>query len=277
MKRSSLIILTAIITVMALSSFTYKKTIIPLGNDKGIPFFKDQMDYYVDGFDIDKDGKFYILGGLPATLVCFNNNILQFHKKYTEFHSGQLYIYNDKLYLFDAKYRKSNIFVLNKTDGTIEKECKNISNNGINSFLFRDSSLIVEVFDDNINLNKQLPLSYMVFDLNGKYLKHTNNIYNVPAIVNPSKKSMQYLGLWMNNFIYWDYDVDRKQYIFILKNEYGKIISSKSIDEKVFGKSFYGNPIEHKKIRNGNIYILTHDYKNAIITEISINDLFSAN
>jgi len=257
------------------SSFTYKQVKIPLNNDNGVPFYKDEYDYYVDGFDIDKNGNFYFLGGDNAILACFTGENLKFRKMFTEFKSNQIYLLDDKIYLFDYMFEKNNLFSLDRNNGNIISRNQNIVKNRVNTFLFRDTSLIVELFNNQKSIDMATERGIILFSLTGKFLKQVNNIYNLPSNLNPKSREVQFLGQWNDAYVYWDYDLDNRLYKFILRNKKGEIIATQNIDEKVFGKSFYGNPIEHKKMRNDSIYILGHDEKNAIITELPLKELFN--
>lgn len=255
----------------------YKQIRIPLDMNKGVPVTIDNIDFYIDGFEIDEEGNFYFLDGEPATLVCFSETTQIYRKEYKEFKSSTIYILHNKLYIFDYKYEKNNLFVLNKTDGAVESSYNKIIKNRVNSFLFRDTCLVMEVFDNKKNIDMTTKMGFVIFDLKGKYIKQANNRYNIPNALYPQEfenNTTEFMGLWGSSFLYWDYNVDTRQYIFTVRDKAGKILSSKNIDEKVFGESFYGNPSEHRRLRNGNVYVLGHDNRNAIITILSLTDLF---
>jgi hypothetical protein len=254
----------------------YKQIKIPLDNEKGVPFYySEDVDYLIDGFEVDEKGNFYFLGGENAILACFKDNSPIFRKRYTEFMSNQIYAFNDKLYVFDSYYNKNNLFILDKNNGTILNNYPLIIRNSVNSFLFRDTTLIMEVFDNKKKIDMSTQLGFALFSLTGKFIKQINNPYNLSDILNPKSRTVQFLGQWENSFIYWDYNLDKRLYKFSLKNIEGKIIATQNIDEKIFGKSFYGNPIEHKKLRNGNIYILSRDGNDAVITILPLKELFN--
>jgi len=54
----------------------------------------------------------------------------------------------------------------------------------------------------------------------------------------------------------------------------GHTVLSKPINSVLFGKSFIDTPNEFVKLRNGYVYIVGFKGKNALITKISIKDLF---
>ena len=273
--KLSFYVLIMIVIAFCTSSFTYKQVKIPLNNDNGVPFYKDELAYYIDGFDIDKNGNFYFLAGENAILACFTGENLKFRKTFTEFESNQIYLLDDKIYLFDDMFNKNNLFCLDRNNGNIISRNQNILKNSVNSFLFRDTSLIMEIFNNQKSIDMSTELGIVLFSLTGKFIKQVNNVYNLPSNLNPKSYDVQYLGQWNDDYVYWDYDLDNRLYKFILRNKKGEIIATQNIDKKVFGKSFYGNPIEHKKLRNGSIYILGHDEKEVIITELPLKELFN--
>jgi len=273
LKLNSLFHVSILITMaFCTASFTYKQVRIPLNNDNGVPFYKDEYDYYVDGFDIDINGNFYFLGGDNAIIACFNGENLKFRKKYTEFKSNQIYLLDDKIYLFDYMFEQNNLFILNRDNGNIISRNQNIVKNRVNTYLFRDTSLIVELFNNQKGIDMATEMGYVLFSLSGQFIKKVNNIYNLPKFL--INEDEEFLGKWEDSYVFWDYDLDKRLYKFILRNKKGEIVATQNFDEKVFGKSFYGSPIEHKKLRNDNIYILGHDDKDAIITELPLKELF---
>ena len=273
--KLSFYVLIMIVIAFCTSSFTYKQVKIPLNNDNGVPFYKDELAYYIDGFDIDKNGNFYFLAGENAILACFTGENLKFRKTFTEFESNQIYLLDDKIYLFDDMFNKNNLFCLDRNNGNIISRNQNILKNSVNSFLFRDTSLIMKIFNNQKTIDMSTELGIVLFSLTGKFIKQVNNVYNLPSNLNPKCCNVQFLGQWNDDYVYWDYDLDNRLCKFILRNKKGEIIVTKNIDEKVFGVPFYGNPIEHRKLRNGSIYILGRDKKEVIITELPLKELFN--
>jgi len=268
-----------LIVVAFTSNDDYKQIRIPLGNESGVPLYKQDIFYFVNGFDVDEKGYYYFLGGENAILACFKGNELVYRKKYDELKANQINILDDKLYLFDFKDEKNNLFVLNKADGSIIDSYKNILKNRVNSFLFMDTGLIIEMFDNKKKIDMSTQMEFAMFDLTGKFIKQVGNRYDLPKVMYPNEfevNATQFIGKWNNNFVYWDYDIDNKLYRFTLRNKECKLIGTANIDKKFFGKPFYGNPIEHKKLRNGNIYILSQDGNDAVITVLPLKVLFKA-
>jgi hypothetical protein len=268
---------TFIVMAFCAPNLKYKQVRIPLDNQKGVPYYySEEFDYSIEGFEVDKQGNFYFLGGEKATLSCFKGNSPIFRKTYTEFMSNQIYAFNDKLYVFDDNYNKNNLFVLDKANGEILNKYPNIIKNSVNSYLFRDTSLIMEVFDNKKKIDMSTQLGFALFSLTGKFIKQVNNAYNFPVNLSPKAPEWgQFLGQWKNDFVFWNYDYKNKQYKFSLKSIEGKIITTQGIDEELFGKSFYENPLEHKKLRNDTIYMLGYESKNAVITKLPLKELFN--
>ena len=268
-------VLTALMIMVIGMSFTFKQVKIPLDNEKGVPFYKDKIDYYVDGFDVDEKGNFYFSGGNNSIIVCFTEDKLNYTKKFTEFKSNQIYIHNNYLYLFDNKYNKRNLFVLNKNNGTIIKKITKITKDVINSYIFNDSSLIIETFTETNSININENLKYYLYSLEGSYVKQVYNKYALPVILNPKNISEEFLGCWNENYVYCEYDLDKKLYKFILKNKLGKILANQNIEEKYFGKRFCENPQEHRKLKNGIIYFIGRDKTVVVVTLLPLNILFN--
>lgn len=261
-------------TVACSSNDAYKQVMIVLNNNNGVPFYHDEFDYYIDGFEVDNEDMFYFLGGDNAILACFKDTQLIYRKQYFNFKANQIYTINNRLYVFDYMYEKNNLYVLDKANGNIINEYQNIIKNRVNSFLFRDTSLIIEVFNYQDKINMKTEIGFVLFNLNGEFDKQVKNIYNVSEEFYDIVGGADFLGQWEDNYVFWDYDLDNRKYVFLLKNEEGKILATKRIGEEIFGKPFYGNPIEHRKLRNGVIYILGRKGDNAVITKLLLSKLF---
>ena len=94
---------------------------------------------------------------------------------------------------------------------------------------------------------------------------------------NLKNNSIQFLGKWNNAFLFWSWEYNKDVYKFWLQDGNGKVIATVNIEDKMFGNSLYGksgNPNEHRKLRNGSIFILGREGDNAIITELPLKELF---
>lgn len=278
-KYITLLALLILLATSCSANPEYRQIKIPLGAD-GVPFYKEGVFIYLEGFDVDKDGNFYFLGGEKATLACYSGTTLKFRKKYDEFNSGQIYLIDRKLYLFDIANKKNNLVIIDIPSGSILSRKDSIIKNWVNSYIFRDSCLIIQVFDNKKEINMSTQLAFAQFDLGGRFVKQVDNRFNLPTVLYPNDFELYgnlFLGVWEGNYIYCNIDIDTKSYKFTMRDIEGKLLHTTNIDEKIFGKIFFGNPYEHEKLRNGNIYILGRDEKNAIITVLPIKELFNLN
>jgi hypothetical protein len=283
--KKTLFIKTCIVVLIFTTSFTYKQVKIPLDNEKGIPYIMELNNrfYSVDGFEIDNKGNFYFLGGgYNPTLVCYSGSIIKFRKKYTEFCSNPIHIIGDTLALFDRAFEKdkpdqsNSLIILSASNGNIINKFPHTVTNNVNSCSFMDTSLILEVWVDKENINSP-PRIFLLYSLAAKFIKQIDNAYNLPELIYPARfknTGNEYLGEWNNNFVYWYIPDKNIQKIFLINKE-GVLIASTNIDKKLFGESFFWNPPENRKLRNGNIYVLGHQGTNAVITILPVKDLFN--
>jgi hypothetical protein len=277
MKKTLLTILICFNTIFCFSQpFPKKQTLIPLSNVNGVPFYKDEElnDIGINGFEIDDKGNFYFLSGDKlACLSAYAGNEQLYRKTYKDFAAGQLHIYKTNLYTFD---RLSNdIVVLNLSNGSVTKKYKQITSEDVNSYFFADSSLIVEVASLGNSTYKQ-------YSLSGKYIKLAHSAYNqTPFVTNQAegRSEAEFLGEWNGNLIFWDLVIgknDSQSQKFWLVNPDSKILATKSIINKadMFGNIYAENPEEHRKVRNGNLYVLGRKGNNALITVVPLASFF---
>ena len=279
-KNIMLTILMCVVVTCCSSTPAYKQTTIPLNNVNGVPFFKDKIvDYCIEGFEVDEQGNFYFLAGEKTTLAVFSGAKLTYCNNYKEFKPNQIYILKNRLYILDDN-SENNLYVLDTSNGSIVKEYNNIIKNQINSFEFIDTSIIVEVFDLKERIDMSTKLTFAEINLSGKLIKQVNNSFNLPDALYPKQfgdNSIQFLGKWNNAFLFWSWDINKDVYKFWLQDGNGKVIATVNIEDKMFGNSLYGksgNPNEHRKLRNGSIFILGREGDNAIITELPLKELF---
>lgn len=269
------VVLICISFSISASNFKYKQIKIQLDNEKGVPYKKviKNRIYCIEGFDVDEYGNLYFLGGGEnATLACFSDTILKFKRRYKDFYSSAIYISDDKLYLFDltnnsTSFPSNSLYVLNKDSGKIINKYLHLVDNKVNSCYFRDTSLILEIVD-----NSGMSLFYTLFNLEGRYIKQVNNIFNLPEGFN---FKATFIGEWNNNYLYSYHDVDKNEYIFLLSNKQGKLLATMKIDDKLFGDFFVMGAMKYDILRNGNIYVLGIDKTNILITILPIKDLFN--
>ncbi|HZY39190.1 MAG TPA: hypothetical protein VFE53_21185 [Mucilaginibacter sp.] len=256
-------------------SFPKKQTLIPLSNVKGVPFYKDdEFGFIVDGFEIDEKNNFYFLGGDPTVnIAAFSGNKQLFRRTFNKsVPSSQILIYKKHIYTFGED--NNNLYVLDISNGSLTKTYPPILNKHINSYKFVDSTIIVEVPIDTSFIYEQ-------YSLSGKYIKRASGPYDIPASVMPSrnpKDSFSLIGKWNNNYVFSGIEVkDLSVEKYLLVNAEGKILATRIVpgNNSTFGENYYESfPTEHRKVRNGNLYVLGLKGNNALITEVPLASLF---
>ena len=273
---------TPLICLVTFSCFSQilkeKHVLIPLDNTIGVPFYRERelADLVVDGFEIDNKGNFYFMGGNLTCLAEFSGNKQLFRKTYREFPSSSIYIYNNKLYTFYNRGDNNNLFVIDPSNGLVLKRYNKIADTHFNSYKFVDSSLVVEF--------STFPKSvYHLYSLNGKYINNAIGRYNIDTLIVPRSDGnfqANYIGKWGDSNVFWDIVDEKNNQVekFWLVNKQGKIIATKQLPNNsvIFGNDFYEDfPTEHRKVRNGNLYVLGRKGKNAVITIVPLNSFFS--
>jgi len=260
-------------------NFEIKQVDIPLNNTVGVPYHidADVNDYAVDGFEVDNKGRFYFMGGKRfASLAIFDGAKQLFRKTYSEFPPGQLYFWKDCLYTLDVN--KKDLWVLDPINGAILKKYGHISNQNIDSYLFADSSLIIQTSSgDKIKFDQ--------FNLKGQYLKKAPGESNIPPFLTSQStgpSQVEFLGEWNGNDVFWDlidgpgggqiqrfWNVDQNRTVLGTRDIVNK--------NNIFGKAFFENPQEHRRVRNGNLYVLARSRKsnNAVISIVPLDAFFT--
>ena len=271
MKKIICTILLVVFKVFICEGVSIKKVKIPLDNYHGIPYSVERTSYFIDGFDVDDNDYFYFLGGNKPVLTCFKNDTLIKRKAIKEFYSNKIYVFKDHIYVFDTKYNRSNLYVLNCKNIEIEIT-KKIIYKDLNNITFVDSTLILESID--LNLNK----SYSLFSLNGRFKQMVNNAYNLPIKLysNLEINNLIYLGQISYNYLFFKNDFKEHKFVFELINNLGNIVNKKSLDNNISGIPFNESSNEHIKLRNQHIYILGRNNQDALISVISVKDLFNS-
>ncbi|HZY36877.1 MAG TPA: hypothetical protein VFE53_09530 [Mucilaginibacter sp.] len=242
---------------------------------KGVPFYKDdEFGIIVDGFEIDEKNNFYFLGGYPTVnFAAFSGNKQLFRRTFNKsVPPSQLFIYKKNIYTFDQD--KNNLYVLDISNGSLTKIYPHILNKHVNSYKFVDSTLVVELAVDTSSIYEQ-------YSLSGRYIKRASGRYNMPQSVMPSrnpKDSFVLIGKWNNNYVFSGIEVkDLSVEKYLLMNAEGKILATRIVprNNSTFGEDYYESfPTEHRKVRNGNLYVLGLKGNNALITEVPLTSLF---
>jgi hypothetical protein len=244
---------------------------IPLDNLKGIPYTFSEMNYYVDGFDVDGEGNYYFLNNENGfgTLAKFSGAHQEYRKKSKAYIGNQFYISGDNVLFLNYFSKGLAIFNLN---GTFVKNISHFTKQNINSSRFQDSLLILDV------MNEKATLNYYLYSQSGEFIRKVNNAFALPAnviIKDQAITGVIYLGKWDNEYVFWYIDDKRNGYEkFWIANNTGKIIKTVYYKTNMLGSTFE-NPGDYTKIKNNSIYILRHNAETGIITELSLKDMFN--
>jgi hypothetical protein len=224
-------------------------------------------------------------------LSIFTNKNKIFSKNYNELNFSKIHIYKNKIYALDNEfingsyYTKNSLYNINKFTGKIELIQESLVTNNTQQPVYLDSSFVLEVHDNK----SPLQTAFLLYDLNGKFIKQVNNPLNLPdedfkSINNIKNKpehtwNFKLIGFWKGNRIYMHQDyseVINRPTQFTLTDSLGNIVKTYRIDSKILGPYFYGPENDFEIIRNESIFILRRDEKveNAVITELPLNEIF---
>jgi hypothetical protein len=183
---------------------------------------------------------------------------------------------------------KNDFYELDAKDGEIIKKQNHIIENEIVDYNFVDSLIVVHLLENPMPNEGNPEAFFTLLNLKGEIIgkAENNNSFNLPDSLFPriTKKThwfyYQFLGRW-HGFLLFLHSVSSsgpngvRCYEFYFVNKKGEVIGvSTSKNRKIFGKDFCLAPYEHKKLRNGNIYLLGQEGKNALITELSVEELY---
>jgi hypothetical protein len=261
---------------------------IPFDNQIGVPFFDDEGIYgrIIPGFDIDKSGRLYFMGGDTATLAVVENGKQITRRKYTEFKPNPMHFFHDKLVVFDNHFNLNNLFHLSTLDGHVLSSFEGITENKVNNFHFQDSLLTLVVFDIVTPLGLDSDMAYVQYDLNGMLNQVGSSLYPHLGSIWPEEESMisyEYLGDWKEYFVFWHIpddssgNPDYENYEVMILNSKGETVDRKLVESNFYGDPLYGaegNPQEHRKLRNEKIYVLARKGDDAVITVLPLAGLF---
>ncbi len=271
MRKHLILILLFSFDLCHAQSIIQKQTYIPFDNAKGIPFGEGEMgDEKIDGFNIDKNENYYFINCANhlTTLVAFSGNRLLYRRQYHDIY-GLLHIYADKLYVFQHTSPKQ-LYSFDISSGSLIKRQILNTKGSINSYRFVDSLLIVDVLGDDTSFT----LNHFAYNLLGEKKGKINNAYFLPVAFNNISHSAQFLGIWNNYYLFWDYDTaNSSNDKYWIANQSGKIINQTTFSNKLLGHNF-SNPEVYRKYLNGFIYVLGYKDKIGIISKLSVEELF---
>ncbi len=119
-----------------------------------------------------------------------------------------------------------------------------------------------------------VPIAY---NLEGLLQQELSNLYGISKSYTKEDEG-EFLGTWKELQLFWSLTgANSDRYKFDLKNKEGDVISTKVLDEQIFGEALYGmegNPQEHRKLQNERVYILAGRENNALITILPLKELF---
>jgi hypothetical protein len=246
------------------------QTHIKMDNLNGIPYSIVEGNINVDGFDVDDNGNYYFLVGNQnsSVIVKFSGEKKIFRKTYSEYIGGQLYIYDKNIFVFNQIAKRISLY---STDGSIVNKYDNITSKSVNSYRFVDGNIVI----DMIKETDPGSLDYDLYTLFGKRISRISNPYNLPSSVftgEQAKPGVKFIGKWNGKYIFWEFDENRIEYEkFWLVNEQGTLLKTKYFQSKQFGLGF---EYISGKLRNGNIFVLGHNGKDGIVTELSTAEMF---
>ena len=266
----------------------YKQIRIPLNMQTGIPFVRDAEEdqYIIDGFEVDSNENFYFLAGQAATLVCFSKDGKNLYRRFfPNFAPGEMHISGSKIYFFEIGLKSLNTLVeIDKSNGMfvqqypkmITKVLKSYGYQQIDGYQFdefRDSILHITYIDSG-GIEKRKTIC---FNLKAELIPNcADHLANSPAVYSESQYEL--LGKWGNDYVLGRFDDDNNdKYDLSLIDSANKEIAKSFVDRRYLGKPMCGEycmPKEHRKVRNGKLYMLNRDKNMAAITEIDLATIF---
>lgn len=262
------------------SLFAINQIAIPLSTENGIPFFEYRLGKCVKGFDIDQEGNLYFLGDTVTTLTKFSSKGKAiYRKKFSQFGSNAISLKDEKIYIFDKLFKRNNLYVLNAIDGSIDTFFTKISDRKVNSYLYFDFGIVLEVFTSKyITLDFRKDLEYLMFSLSGMFLRKIPNRYNLKEklfLQEYDNYGTRYLGKWKDFMVLYVWDIDNPYYKIGLVDKDGNMVKMVKIYDKIFGEVFYDAGEEHWKLINGFLYVLGYKGDTGLITILDMNKLFN--
>lgn len=267
-----------LISMTSLANEPYTQIRFPLDNGKGVPFAMAEGDWLVKGFDVDGQGYFYFLGGNDRTYFsCFDENGLLYSRQVAGY--GEIYWLNDTLYLFDNSYDweqkvyHKDLVAINPANGDIISRRANITDDWINAYNFIPEGLVLELHGNDFKPSPPT-FSYELYSYQGEFIKSMDNLYGLPP---GAGGDMLYpIGRRNGLFLFFQVDIiSPDTFPLVLMDAQGNTVGKAVLDDDLLGKVFYPNPLCHYKIRNDNLYVLRRDSSNAVVSIISLKELFS--
>jgi hypothetical protein len=266
----------------------YKQVHIPLNMQNGVPFVRDpdEDQYFIDGFDVDSNENYYFLAGKAATLACFSKDGKVLYRRFfPNLVPGQMHILGNNLYFFENGIKAQNTLVeIDKGTGMfirqypkkIEKVLKSYGYRLIDGYQFdefRDSILHITYIDSEGNEKPKT----ICFNFRGELILNcSHHLANSLGV--EGEKHYEHLGKWGSDYVLGRFDDDDKnKYDLSLRDSSNTEIARSFVDRRNLGEPMCGEycmPQEHRKVRNGKLYMLNRDKNMAEITEIDLAVIF---
>lgn len=276
-------------SLLGLSQSTpYRQIRIPFNMQTGVPFVKSPEDhqYILEGFEIDSNENFYFLAGKAATLACFTKDGKSLYRRFfTNLVPGEMHIVGNKIYFFEigpkslktlVEVDKSNGMIVQQYPKTITKVLRAYKYQQLDGYQFdefRDSILHITYIDSS-GIEKPKTIC---FNLKAE-LMPTCTGYPASSPKVDSEGQYEQLGRWGNNYVLGRFDDnDNNKYDLSLRDSANNEIAKSFVDRRQLGEPMCGEycmPKEHRKVRNGKLYMLNRDKTMAKITEIDLAIIF---
>lgn len=210
-------ILSCLIVCLSLSIFSlcaqpYSQVRIPLGSES-LPVFEDAYyGYYMEGFEVDDEERFYFASGNPALITCFEGK-KRIYKKDYNFGSGYaIHLRNDTLYNISwEKGNRDSLYLsrLHAKEGTLIDRRNIICAKKFPHYFYYTLSAIT--------VGDYWGESFEQLDYRGNLIGKTTQPFGVnPEVYRSSSSSeLVYEGLFQGYYLLFVYD---SQLSFVLKN-----------------------------------------------------------
>jgi hypothetical protein len=196
-----------------------------------------------------------------------------------------MHILGNRIYYFEIGLKSLNTLVeLSKNNGmfvqqypkTISKLLKSYGYQQIEYYQFdefSDTVLHITYIDGEGNEKPKT----ICFNLRAELIPDCGqHLASGPPIA--SEGRFEHLGKWGNKYVLGRFDDDdNNKYDLSLRDSANNEIAKSFVDRRYLGDPMCGEycmPQEHRKVRNGKLYMLNRDKNMAVITEIDLPTIF---
>ncbi len=246
----------------------------------GMFFNENNDDFYINGFAVDSLENFFFCGGKEVHYIsCFSKDKKQFSEKLSFLSFGPMFLKDGCLYFYTVNNGDNILkeYAIKSTSISLTRDIEIMSVKKMNSIFFTDTAFIIELLEvEKISGMVHLKSKYQLFDLSCQYQCDVENLYNLPQSVF-KEDGTQFIGMYQQYYVFYSV-LDSSTCKIFMRNQQGDIVASQNLPLELLGtmlnSSYTGNPEEHKKISNGNLYILGNKQKDLVITIFPLKDLF---